>query len=217
VSRTGIVLPDLAFGLPPASDVRTLPSWEDGALRIGVTVIDRAAQNKSFSRQQIYEDALVSLLVKLSRDYGAHIYFFSQCYGPTRDQDDRHSARRVYERVRQRTARVTLLDPFRDALEIKAAYKHMDCVIGSRTHTGVFVLSNTVPVVLIGYQPKALGVMEMFDLERYCCNIETVTEDELNRTVREVLDNKEEIRKHIAQRYTQIQERLQDWVGYLQD
>ena len=217
VSRPAIVLPDLAFALPPAPDTPVLPSSKSGALRIGVTVIDRAAQNRSFSRQHIYEDALVSLLLELSREYGAHLYLFSQCYGPTRDQDDRHSTRRVYERVRQKTTHVILLDPFHNALEIKAAYKCMDCVIGSRTHTGIFALSNIVPVVLIGYQPKALGVMEMFRLERYHCSIETVTEDELNSMVHEVLENSEEVRIHIAQRYSQIQARLRDWARYLED
>ena len=217
VNRPAIVLPDLAFALPPVSDTLAFPSSKSGALRIGVTVIDRAAQNKSFSRQHIYEDALVSLLLELSREHGAHLYLFSQCYGPTRDQDDRHSTRRIYERIRQETSHVTLLNPFHTALEIKAAYKSMDCVIGSRTHTGIFSLSNIVPVVLIGYQPKALGVMEMFGLERYYCSIETVTEDELNSMIHEVLENSDKIKMHIAQRYSQIQAQLLDWTRYLED
>lgn len=217
VSQSAIVLPDLAFAPPPVHADSDLLSYDSGALQIGVTVIDRGAQDKSFSGQQNYEDALVSLLVRLNTDYGAHLHIFSQCYGPTSDQDDRHSARQVYDRVREQTDDVVLLDTFQSGLEIKAAYKHMDCIIGSRMHTGVFALSTAVPVVLIGYQPKAFGVMEMFGLECCCCSIETVNDAELYEMVRQVLDNGEEIRAHIAQRYAQLSELLQGWVRYLQD
>jgi colanic acid/amylovoran biosynthesis protein len=214
ISKPTFVLPDLAFGLSSAFDTPS-PFPEEGSLSVGVTVIDRGAQKSGFSHQQIYEDALASLLAKLNKDLNAHIYFFVQCYGPTRDQDDRHSTRRVYERVRKQTDQVSLLDSFQSAKEIKEAYKRMDCVIGSRMHTGVFALGNGVPTVLIAYQPKALGLMEMFDLDRYCCNIRTVTEDELFELVYEVLDSKEEISAHIAENLKLVQQALQGWERYL--
>lgn len=218
VRRPAVVLPDLAFGLPSVMDAPNSLIQKRKALpRIGVTVMDRAAQEKRFVRQQIYEDALVSLLVRLRKDHRAQLYIFVQCYGPASGHDDRHSARRVYDRVSQQVDGVTLLDAFQGALEIRAAYKQMDCVIGTRMHTGVFALSNAVPVVLIGYQPKAFGTMTLFGLERYCCNIETVTSDELYEMVCEVLDNRAEIRKHVAQRIIQVQESLQGWVRYLED
>jgi len=212
------VLPDLAFGSSLiSSDDHILTVQSDGAVHIGVTVIDRAAQKKGFINQQIYEDALVSLLVRLNREYAVHIYFFVQCYGPTRDQDDRYSTRRVYDRVRQQTADVSLLDSFKSAAEIRTAYKYMDCVIGSRMHTGVFALSVAVPVVLVAYQPKAFGIMQMFELEQYCCSIEQVTEKELSKLVYEVLDNRQELSLHIAQHLALVQKQLLGWVRHLEE
>jgi colanic acid/amylovoran biosynthesis protein len=212
IKKPVLVFPDLAFGLPPPPQLQ----WEaDAILRIGVTVIDRAAQNGNFSRQQSYEETIESVLVKLNQEYRAHLYILAQCSGPDVAHDDRYVARRLYRRLKERNLPVVLLDTFRDALEIKAAYKYMDCLIGSRMHTGIFALSNSVPVVLIGYQPKAFGVMESFGLERYCCDIETVTAEQLYEMVRKVLENKEEIQQLVAKRYAETQMLLEKWTYYV--
>ena len=71
VKKPTLVLPDLAFGLSPVAALPAQPFCEEESLKIGVTIIDRAAQDESFSRQRIYEDALVSLTAKLTRDHGS--------------------------------------------------------------------------------------------------------------------------------------------------
>ncbi len=220
VRQPAIVLADLAFGHLPTVDTPLLAQLaNDGSLRIGVTVLDWAAQEKSFHRQEIYENAIVSLFTKLSHNYKIHGYIFVQCYGPTIDQDDRYIAQRIYQRLLKETnqVQVTLLDTFKGALEIRTLYKQMDCMIGTRMHTGIFCLSQAVPIVLIGYQPKAYGIMELFGLERFCCNIETMTEDELSKIVGEALENRAELKKHMTERYIHVQKLLGNWVGYLKD
>lgn len=219
VHKPVLVVPDLAFGVPSLSSHPDLCAAEDNTVpRIGVTVIDRAVQTGGrFARQQAYEDILVSVLTNLSAMRDAQIYFFVQCAGPTRDQDDTASTRRVYGRVSQFASDVFFLDSFEDAIDIKSSYGQMDCVIASRMHTGIFALSSSVPVVLIAYQPKALGVMEMFELEQYCCNIETVTENELSRLALEILDNKDQVRLRITRRLAAVQRSLEGWTRHLED
>ena len=168
-----VLVPDLAFGLAQHG-VRPL---RHAPLRIGVTVIDRGAQSSSFRGQQGYEDTLVTLLVRLAHEHDAQIHIFCQCYGPSPDQDDRLVARRVYERITQRGVETNLHISFRDARDIIAAYGELDLLIGTRMHTGIFALCNAVPVLLIGYQPKACGVMASFDLDRYCCDIMNLDAD----------------------------------------
>ena len=75
VTTPVVLLPDLAFGLARSEAcVRTAePSVPQ---QIGVTVIDRGAQSPSFKGQLAYKDALVSLLVRLARERGAHIRVF---------------------------------------------------------------------------------------------------------------------------------------------
>ncbi|MGB0388505.1 MAG: polysaccharide pyruvyl transferase family protein [Ardenticatenaceae bacterium] len=214
------LLPDLAFGFPSQDDQddRTSLGIEaSDTLRIGVTVMDRGAQEKQFGGQQGYERALESVLLRLNQERQAHIYLFVQCYGPTPDQDDRLCTRRLYERLKQQVSTLTLLDSFSSASELKRAYKQMDCIIGTRMHTGIFALTKCVPVVLIAYQPKAFGVMKSFGLERFCSSIEEVRESELYDQLQEVLNHRSQLQKYISQRYADQGARLQGWARHLQD
>ena len=216
VHHRPVILADLAFALPAAPDHISLLPADNHPLRIGVTVMDRGAQDPHFQRQAIYEDALVSLLMRLRASYAAHFYVFCQCYGPSPDQDDRQCARRIYERIHQQEIPATLLDGFSDALEIRSAYKAMACVIGTRMHAGIFALSHGVPAILIGYQPKALGTMNLFGLERYCCDIERFTGDDLYRLTCEIMEQRQDLSLHIRERYLLVQDLLHNWTSHLQ-
>lgn len=209
-------LPDLAFGLPPAPPPPDPPPSGADGRRIGVTVIDRAAQRKGFDRQQAYEQALEQCLVKLGRQHRAHLYIFVQCYGPDDSHDDRRAAYRLYHRLEKHNLPLSLLDTFRDARQIKAAYCHMDCLIGSRMHTAIFGLSNQTPVALIAYQPKAFGLMAGFGLSPYCVDIEQVTAGQLYTLVSDLLEDRPALKDQIKSHYAHIRHLLKDWTDHLE-
>lgn len=214
LKKQPILIPDLAFA-PMSLVAPSVDLSQQAGLHIGVTVIERAAQLRTFSGQEAYEKALASVLIRLNREYGANLYLFSQCNGPNLAHEDRRAVYRLYHQLKEQGVAATILDTFDNALVLKATYASMDCLIGSRMHTAIFGMSHAVPVVLISYQPKSRGVMKSFGLERYCCDIETVTPDCLYEIVREVIENRESISRLIAERYDEIQTRLQDWTRYL--
>jgi polysaccharide pyruvyl transferase WcaK-like protein len=190
----------------------------DNRLKIGLTIMDRGAQTKSFIHQDIYEAIIEALIKKILTDRKEiSFYLFSQCYGPGIDHDDREVVKRIYARLVDHTDRVLLLEDFHDAMEIKAAFKCMDCIIGTRMHTGILAMSELVPAVLIGYQPKTFGVMEALGLERYCMDIETLNIETLYDKVLDLLAERENIRKQIHHRLVQIQQQLEHWPDYLGD
>lgn len=210
------VLPDLAFALP-ANSARDAGAADMAAVRIGVTVIDRAAQEPGFAGQQRYEDALVALLLRLGQQHGAQITLLVQCSGPSPHQDDRQATRRVYERLRQQGSRVSLHEDFADALALQAACSRQDCVLSSRMHTGILALNSLVPVLMIAYQPKAHGMMQMYGLERYCWSIEQVEAEAIYQAVCAILEHHAQVRLHISQRRDCIRLRLQAWQSYVRD
>jgi hypothetical protein len=59
--------------------------------------------------------------------------------------------------------------------------------------------------------------MRLFGLENYCCNIETMTEDELYNLVLKALHNSAELKTYISQQLALVQEQLSDWTNYLRD
>jgi colanic acid/amylovoran biosynthesis protein len=176
-----------------------------------VTILDRGAQTQGFKCQRAYENAMVELLLRLQRTYHAQIDIFIQCGGPSAAHDDRDVSRRVVERLRQQTSKVGLLDDFRDAPAIKAAYQRMDCIIASRMHTAVFALSAGVPVVLIGYQPKSCGMMELFGLPEYCYDIDSMNSDQLFERIQTLLASRDALKESIETRYVATLTMLQRW------
>lgn len=210
------LLPDLAFDLPPLPAARTEPELPPGFnMTIGFTVIDRGSQHQGFSRQDLYEQSLMEVLKRLGRDYGAALHLFVQCYGPSPDQDDRLVSRRIYGRLCQQLPGIALHDGFQDASAVQEAMAQMDLVIASRMHTGIFALTNGTPIVLIGYQPKALGMIAAFDLEAYHCAIESVTPEALNMLVDRALENRTWLRRQITQRLGEMKPLLEAWPGLL--
>ena len=55
-----------------------------------------------------------------------------------------------------------------------------------------------VPTIAIAYSHKAPGVMKMIGLEKYVCNFETMTSEELKSKVDDILINKERIKTDLA-------------------
>jgi len=211
-----VLLPDLAFGLPMLESEKATTSLNRSSqINIGITAIDRGAQQQRYTQQREYEDSIVNLLLKTIEDHNAYIHIIVQCSGPSPDQDDRIIALRLFNKLSQRTSRVRLLDPFQDALQIQAAFQSMDLVIGTRMHTGILAFSCSKPVLMIGYQPKALGVMQSMGLSNYYLDIELVNKDDLYALTKELLDSKETIHNQVKKRYSESHIQLVEWLAFL--
>lgn len=210
-----VLLPDLAFGLSAYETHEDVIS-RTSQLQIGVTAIDRSAQDPSFGGQMQYEEALIALLTQLANEYHAQIHVFCQSFGPSLDQDDRPVARRLHQQLRRNGIDAALRIDLRSADEIKAAYSQLSMVIGTRMHTGIFALSSGVPVLLIGYQPKACGMMATLGLERYCCDITDVDTDVLLELACDILAHEQELRAQIAERLREVKLQSKAWLEHIE-
>lgn len=215
VTREIILVPDLAFSLSTEEDHNNIEANRNRAFEIGVTVINRGAQYHGFRSQETYEKALVNVLKEMAENNNIHIRIFAQCFGPTKDQDDRVVSEQIFEKLRECTDKVTLCTQYRDALELKKAYQKLDGMIGSRMHTSILSLISGIPTVLIGYQPKAVGVMSFYQLERFLIPINEVTEERLSSIVADLIKNQNLLRKEITEHTKVIQRKLDRWENYL--
>jgi colanic acid/amylovoran biosynthesis protein len=218
ISNPPVLIPDLAFGLPAtAGRLPVNTRKNENGLRVGFTVIDRGAQNPNFHDQEQYEDAICSSIIKLDREYSAEIFLINQCYGPSPDQDDRKITNRIYRRLENQISNLFVLNNFKDALEIKSAIAALDFVIGTRMHTGIFALSNSIPVILIGYQPKACGMMNFFGLPEYCIPIEDLSERQLNELMDDLIRNLDDFQLDISIKFANTHDSLSKWFTYLDE
>lgn len=203
------LLPDLAFGLAQA-DLPQRPT--NRPIQIGVTVLDRGAQLRSFAGQSAYEETLCALLIELAQQRGAEITLFVQCYGPSADQDDRPAAHRVAQRLSAAGVTSALWPALNTAQEALAAYANMDVMIGTRMHTAIFAICNATPVLLIGYQPKGCSVMALGGLEHYCCDIEQLDTADLYQRICELLDRQAELRAYLAAQRIKLKAQADSWI-----
>ena len=208
-------LPDLAFDLVCSADSSAKRTGE--ALRIGLTVIDRAAQQGDFARQQQYESSLVELCAQLAADYTIDLTIFCQVYGPTLDQDDRRAARRLEAALAERNITVTRQDDFTDAREAIAAYAKLDLMIGSRMHAGIFALLCGVPTLLIAYQPKALGMMAALGLAPYCLDIGAVDPNMIVSRAESLLHERSAVCSTALLGVRDIRQQLAGWENLLKE
>ena len=177
---------DMAFALPPANATAGA-DWlrnhgiaqNDGRARVGVTVLNWAAQDQSFDAQANYEHALAAALTVFMQQTNAQLIFFPQVTGPTIEQDDRVVAQRVAKEMRATGAEADMLDEPMTVEQIRNAIASMDMFIGTRMHSNIFALSAGVPVVAIGYLHKTRGIMRMAGVESHVADIGALNADEL--------------------------------------
>lgn len=205
------LMPDLAFGL---ASVGTLPSAlvsqpRNDIIHIGLTPMDRQAQDKRFGRQKEYEEILVSLVQKLSQEQPIRCSIIAQCHGPSADQDDRVVARRLYEKLLSLGVEVELCDAFDNLNDLLLHFRQLDCLIGTRMHTAILGFTQSIPTTLLAYQPKAHGVMQMMQMADYCIDIHNVTFEALSQRVRRMLEQRSMLVEQIELHVTKLQQELQ--------
>ena len=98
---------------------------------------------------------------------------------------------------------------------LKAAYGHVDMLLGTRLHSNIFALSEGVPIVAIGYQYKTRGVLRMLGLERWMLDIEQVSEETLVPLLCEAWAEREHTRAHIQAVLPNVRDRAARAVALL--
>ena len=197
-----ILLPDPAFsylGAPVSSAMNWLREHgiepERASPLLGMTVINWEAQNPEFARQNRYEEACAAAARLFIEAYGGKVILFPQVHGPSRSHDDRVPARRIGQQLSDVESSVFLIEePVAPDL-LKALYGRMNLFVGTRMHSNIFALSQRVPVVAIGYQPKTVGILQMLD--RWNLDIDRVTEKRLTQMLAELWETRGAIRKHL--------------------
>lgn len=87
--------------------------------------------------------------------------------------DDRFLCSLLYSRLDCADRVLVLTDDHR-AEEIKAIIGNLDFLISSRFHSLVFALSQSVPVLALGWSHKYPELLSLFGLERYLISHETI-------------------------------------------
>lgn len=143
----------------------------------------------------------------LVKKINATIVFMSTCtdfggYG----NDDRVVAREVISMMKYANA-AKIVEGEYSPEELKGMVGQMDMHIGTRMHSNIFALSMGVPVLAIAYEFKTRDLMQFFDLEKYVCNIENITFEELCAKLEAVWANKQSINQKVKSNIIRLQKK----------
>lgn len=210
----GFLVPDLALGRPPetcrAEALALLQSHgageEQGRPWLGVTLMNWGTINRTFLRQDEYEEAVAAAVRDFVTRTGGQAFLFVQVHGPSFGQDDAVPARRVRQRLADLGDRVVLVGKWVAPTLLRAAYGKMDLFLGTRLHSNLFALTEGVPVVAIGYQYKTRGIMRMLGLEEYVVEIDAIAAETLVPLVRRAWSENRALRAHIASELRRLRE-----------
>ncbi|MEM2890192.1 MAG: polysaccharide pyruvyl transferase family protein [Candidatus Hadarchaeum sp.] len=211
-----VLLPDLAFGLRPQQTLQErLMICRESNPQIGMTLMNLGVQMPGFD-QKHYEEVMRNLILKLHSEIAAHIHIFVQSYGPSKIQDDRLTSERVYRSIKETAPIPIHFHNSQNVFEIINAYREMDCIIGTRMHSAIMAFNAYTPVILIGYQPKAIGVMESFGLDKYWVDIRSLDESLITNLVRDIMKEQAHIISQIATKYNSNYCLLKNWTNLLE-
>lgn len=198
------LLPDVAFAFQAAPLAEALaaqpelaPLLADQRPRLGITAINWAAQNPIFQGQESYEAACAAAVRLFVEKYHGRVFFFPQVWGPFEMQDDRVSAARIAGRLQDLRHSITLIQEPLPPEYLKPLYSRMDLFIGSRMHSNIFALSEGVPVIAIGYQPKTAGIMQMAGLTEWLLPIQQIDAETLCSRLEDLWERRPQVQGQI--------------------
>ena len=214
------LVPDVAFIFPGGTPseghaLLDIANAQPVSPRLGVTLINWQAQNPQFKRQEAYETAVATAIRTFIKQTGGQAILFSQVRGPSPAEDDRVPARRVANTLADLGSRVVLIEEANVTAEaLKAAYGLMDIFIGTRLHSNIFALTAGTPAVMLQYQYKTRGVVEIMGLEDWVIDINEVNESNLSEKLVGLWIEREVVKRRIHQA---VQETIQqiEQVGVL--
>ncbi len=183
--------------------------------KLGVTLINWQAQNLQFKGQTRYETAVGTAIRTFIEQTHGQVFLFSQVRGPSKAEDDRVPAQRVHDMLADLENHVVLIEEEQiTADSLKAAYGLMDIFMGTRLHSNIFALTAGIPAIMIQYQYKTRGVVEMLGLEKWVIDIDAVTVANLSEKLMSLWGQRQTVQHEINQAITKTVKQIEQ-VGVL--
>jgi colanic acid/amylovoran biosynthesis protein len=174
LSRHGIVhrsAPDCAWGM-----MQPVPIAPHTPLILGITVINWGAQSQGFAGQVTYETVMTQVITHYL-SHGWQVQLFVQCHEANPSWDDGQVAQRIAQRINHPA--VHLMPFIADPTNLQQAYAQLDCLLTTRLHGAILRLGTAQSAVVIGYLPKAQGIMADMGLGAWCLDIDTATPNDI--------------------------------------
>lgn len=211
-------IPDMAFLLHPISLTEAQEILEREGLTskhskksIGVTLNLLTIASMKKPERIMFLHKLAIALDRLSEEHNASIVFIPHVTIIIPNQCDcRRLSISVQGMLRNKVHSVVLTKEY-SVEELWGVIGLCNVVISMLTHPVIAALKAGVPVVAISYSHKTLGIMKLFNMERYVVDYHDFDDNSLNRMVNDLLKDYDDIRQKLLTRAHAIIENLHNF------
>jgi len=207
--------PDMAFMLKVPQELRL---WAQQELESkGVSVTGRAVgitmrpwrfpgHSDPKAAYEAYLNAMAEF-VRLVRKLGLQPVLFAHVRGPGAHEMDRTALDAC--RARLADDPPILIDGDYDCVQMKALYSHLGYMIGTRFHSCIFAMAQSVPTLAIGYQGyKASGIMSDMKLAEFFVDIDGLSAQRLSQCFARLQESEPAFREKCRTYVTQAERQL---------
>ena len=214
------LVPDIAFLCPQAPEERLEQILAKENIKnirrplVGMRVGSIKSHFGPSDAQQDYNKLMAQIADYLITSLGATILLVPYTIWPsemrgTPDEnpkpweDDVAIMKQVFNAVQHKDS-IVLIETEYDATEFTGIISNCDLFIGLAMHCNILAASAGVPAISIDFRYKTPAVMKMIGLEKYGCDLRTVTYTEMTGKIDDLWMKRQEIRKMLESKMNDI-------------
>lgn len=182
-----------------------IPIYEKKCVGITMRPYRFEGMNDGNVRYQQYIQALTDCIVWLSRN-GYFPVLIEHVHSTLEHENDMSCIEKVLEKLGDSCAYKVFADRSLNCEQLKAIYGCLTYLIGTRFHSVIFSLSQSIPCIAITYGGnKGTGIMEDMGLGKYSVPIADISGELLVTKFKEMVNEKEEVIKKINVKLLKIE------------
>ena len=164
---------------------------------IGMTVLDWSWAISGMSKNACNEYLSKIALAASQLDINDVVFhLFSQTDVST-ERSDYEVAGELSQMLHSRGIECVVHDPANTASDLCYLYREMDVFVGSRMHSCIFALNQSVPLVALAYQPKTTGVLSWVSDKLEILPIDTFSSEELTDAIQYTIEHRDMLSNEI--------------------
>lgn len=185
-----IYFPDFAFNIKPKYSERVKNIYNKYPIENSIVVTVRQHIYKENSEEE-YLTTLKNIIERLIIS-GETVVIYPHVIGPTKIEDDRIISKKLFDMINiiyKKSNKVILLEENLSAEEVTALYSKIKFIVGTRFHSVILTLINSIPAFAISYSGPKANIMKRFGIEKYMCSIEQINsknEEEIFKLIEEL-------------------------------
>lgn len=205
VTTPTLVCPDTAFLLKSETTIFAdeLQELRTAHPIVGISVSHQGARQSGNPEKYIQD--MANLADFIAFKYAAKILLIPNEVSDDQNYDDVYFVSQVHKYMKHQNQTIIVSGGY-SAPELKGIINQCDAVVASRYHTIVASLSHQIPVLVLGWHEKYLGVLELVGQEKYLFSVDSYDVNELYNRFNELWESREQIRKQIGDSLPRITE-----------